>query len=230
MEFEMNGEKYAFLSQMNSLVQQFDFLKWNEKSSQWEEQERYPMPAIEAYFSDLSPADKKLIKEYGSDFIYLNPGSKSATFIFSEQSTQMNMGEKELLEFELKPTYSFDLFTDQEVLYIESSPLNITGKNDLFFVAYSKHEKRSKEFTSRYNKVLASLANFPINTQIITYGENDFNVFFPADTFDFRYMEQFEPRDGFWFYRKGDEPLDLGADEPVDEVIQRVQTYFERTE
>ena len=140
------------------------------------------------------------------------------------------MGEKENLEFELKPAYSFDLFTDQEVLYLESSSLSVTGKNEFFFVAYSKNDEKSKEFTSKYNRILASLSNFPVNTQIISYGENDFEVYFPADTFDFRYMEQFEPRDGFWFYRKGAEPLDLGSDEPVDDVIQRVETYFESTE
>jgi hypothetical protein len=39
-------------------------------------------------------------------------------------------------------------------------------------------------------------------------------------------MEQFEVRDGFWFYHKGYEPLDLGLDQETDVIIQRAQAYF----
>jgi len=226
MKFDLSGEKYAFLSQMNSSVQQFDFLKWNDQEEQWEEESFYPSPALEDYFSGLDATESEQVREYGADFIYLDPGSKSATFIFSEYSTELNMGEKQLLEFDLKPSFTFDLLTDKEELYLKASPLSITGNNELFFVAYSKNQNRNKAFRDQYNNVLASLGNYPINTQIITHGDNEFKVFFPADTFDLNSMEQFEPRDGFWFYQKGKEPLDIAADQPTDEIIQQAQTYF----
>lgn len=226
MEFEMGGESYAFLSQMNSSIQQFDFLKWNEQEQTWEKQQFYPSPALEDYFVGLSDTENEMVREYGADFVYIDPGSKSATFVFSELNTQLNMGEKELLEFNLKPNYTFDLLTDQDELYLRASALSLTGNDQFYFVAYAKSKERSKQFNKKYNEVLSSLYNFPINTQIITYGENDFIVYFPADTFNFSHMEQFEVRDGFWFYSKGQEPLDIGMDEDTAVIIQRVQSYF----
>jgi hypothetical protein len=61
---------------------------------------------------------------------------------------------------------------------------------------------------------------------MIQYGANDFKVFFPKDTFDFSAMEQFEPRNGFWFYKYGDTPLDLGSENPAEAIIKEAQKYF----
>jgi len=226
MEFEMGGESYAFLSQMNSSIQQFDFLKWDAAKAIWVEKSFYPSPSLEDYFAGITDQEYKTVKEYGADFIYIDPGSKSATFVFSELNTQLNMGEKELLEFDLKPTYTFDLLTDKKELYLKASPLSVAASDQFYFVAYSKTKNRSESFGKKYNGVLAALYNYPVNTQIITYGENDFDVYFPADTFNFSHMEQFEVRDGFWFYHKGYEPLDLGLDQETDVIIQRAQAYF----
>lgn len=227
MTWEEGEDKYAFLSQMTRSMQQFNVLQWNANQNTWRNKVNYPKPDLEAYFDNLTNEEADLVIDYGFDFVYINPGSKSATFVFSKWATQMNMGEKEMLEFHLEPAYTFDLISTPTGLDLVASPIE-SAQNDSqnYFVAYTKNAEPDFRFEKQYEVILTSFTGQDLQSQIVQYGSNNFKVFFHADTFDFQYMEQFEPRDGFWFYQKGQEPLDLGANEPIDEVMERAHSYF----
>lgn len=229
LEFMIIGsgdEKQAFLSQMNKGTQQFNYLVMDGEGN-WKDKSNYPKPTMDEYFSNLSPEEYDLVIDYGTDFIYINPGANSATFIYSEWATQMNMGEKEMLEFDREANYNFELLPTDGNLELEKALVDYgIPESGQYFVAYSKDAEASATFEKQYQEILISFSNQAINSQMVQYGANDFKVIFSADTFDFRYMEQFEPRDGFWFYQKGQEPLDLGADEPLDEILEQAHSYF----
>jgi hypothetical protein len=93
-------------------------------------------------------------------------------------------------------------------------------------VAYSQSALPTKAFQEKYDAILASFSPSEINAQLIHYGANNFNVYFPRDTFNFAHMEQFELRDGFWFYEYGKEPLDMGAEENGTAIINKANDYF----
>lgn len=122
MTFEMKGDKMAFLSQMNKGKQQFNCLQW--KKDQWVEVSNYPRPKMKDYFSDLTGDEKELVKEYGADFMYINPSDQSVTFVFSEWCMGMNMGEKEMLEFTKEVNFEFELKTTDRKFSLETIPLN----------------------------------------------------------------------------------------------------------
>lgn len=227
MTFEMGSKKMAYLSQMNRGSQQFNCLVWDEDKATWKNRSNFPRPQLAAYFIDLSPAERDLVNEYGADFIYINPVINSAAFLFSEWAMQMNMGEKQMDEFNHEAAYNFELTTNSGHFELEEKAI-LSGqhKADNFFVAYAKDPVPSEQFNTLYAEVCAELATINLNTQIITYGSNDFNVYFPTDTFNFQHMEQFEPRDGFWFYKKGAEPIDLSAEEDINTVITHAKAYF----
>lgn len=111
MTFHLGDKQMAFLSQMNRGQQQFNCLKWNESKNKWTEIAVFPRPALVDYFEILSNEEAKLVKDYGADFIYINPDEQNARFIYSEWSMSMNMGEKEMLEFSREMDYEFELNT-----------------------------------------------------------------------------------------------------------------------
>lgn len=94
---------------------------------------------------------------------------------------------------------------------------------DRFVVGYYRYD--NKAFIKDYKKVKKALKDYNPQCRSYLYGSNDFKVTFERDTFDWGHMEQFEPRDGFWIYEKGKEPLDLGYDE-LDTVVPKAKKYF----
>lgn len=227
MTFEMGSKKMAYLSQMNHGNQLFNCLVWDEEKATWKNRSNFPRPQLSDYFIDLSPEEIDAVNEYGADFVYIDPVDNSAAFLFSEWAMQMNMGEKQMDEFNHEAAYNFDLITSNGHFDLQVSPI-LTGqqKSSNFFVAYTKDSVPSEQFSALYAEACAELATVNLSAQLITYGSNDFNVYFPTDTFNFQHMEQFEPRDGFWFYKKGSEPIDLSAEVGINTVITQAKAYF----
>jgi hypothetical protein len=123
MTFEMKGDKMAYLSQMNKGKQQFNCLKW--KKDHWVEVTDYPRPKMKDYFADLKGDEKDLVKEYGADFMYINPSEESVKFVFSEWCMNMNMGEKEMQEFTKEVDFEFELKAADRKFFLEANPLRI---------------------------------------------------------------------------------------------------------
>ena len=124
MTFELNGKKKAFLSQMNQGKQQFNYLNWDSKNGLWYNSTNYPKPNLTAYFENLSAKEKQLVNEYGFDFIYINPQEKGATFVYSEWSMMMNMGEKQMDQFSSPVRHEFELKTDSNQFILEEIDLS----------------------------------------------------------------------------------------------------------
>jgi hypothetical protein len=123
MTFDLRGEKRAFFSQMTKNSQQFDYLKWNVNTERWNKINQYPHPALGDYFKNLDAETAELVHEYGTENCYINPKSESVTFLFSEWGTLMNMGEKQLLEFNEKPDFYYELETVDEKLQLSKVPI-----------------------------------------------------------------------------------------------------------
>lgn len=228
MTFELDGEKRAFLSQMNKDNQQFNYLNWNSRTKRWNKLNRYPLPVLSEYFDGLDLEETQLVNEYGSDNIYINPKTESATYIFSERSMLMNMGEKQELEFEKKPSYHYELSTAEDRLTLtQISIFSATETNESFVVGYVNLDQPSGTFNTNYEALLTALKDENVNDQILPYGANDFEAYFPSDTFDLHVMQQIGQTDSYWFYEKGKTPLALSANEDISIIIQRAKAYFE---
>lgn len=130
MTFDLDGKKMGFLSQMNKSNQQFNCLKWNENKNEWVEVTNYPRPDLVEYFTDLTREEAKIIKEYGADFVYINPEDETAKFVFSMWNLEMNLGEKELLEFNKPIDNEFELTTDDKRFHLNTLPLRITANSE----------------------------------------------------------------------------------------------------
>lgn len=98
---------------------------------------------------------------------------------------------------------------------------------DRFFVAYFVKEKKTADFDQVVVQIQQDFTQWGIDveTKIYEYGTNNFKVDFKEHQFDFSYMEQFEPRNGFWFHQTGKEPIDFGLDEYPD-FLKVVKDYF----
>ena len=57
------------------------------------------------------------------------------------------------------------------------------------------------------------------------FSQTDYKAYFKSDTFDFSSMQQFEPRNGYWFFERGKEPLDVEYD-MVEPTLKKAQRYF----
>ena len=62
---------------------------------------------------------------------------------------------------------------------------------------------------------------------MIEYGSHDFQIHFPSDTLDMSATETAEPKDGFWLYEKGKNPIVIYDSESLIEIIDKAKTYFE---
>lgn len=227
MTFELNGEKRAYLSQISNSHQQFNYLKWNTSKESWRYATDFPSPLLTEYFTDLSAQEVDIVNDYGADFVLLNPISGCATYIFSETDMRLNMGEKEMLEFQHEVAYEFKVCIGEDGLKMNRIETNI-AVDELFFVAYSPDADPTAEFKQKYAEICAAFEPKGLNHQLIQYGKDgNFNIYFPRDTFDFSAMEQFEPRNGFWFYTYGDAPIDLDAENETAEIIRKAEAYFQ---
>lgn len=227
MTFKTNGGKRAFLSQMNKSVQQFNYLNWNETTGNWVNSENYPRPRKADYFSGLTPHEEDLATNYGGDFIYINPTEENATFVFSDWLMSMNMGEKQMDEFVKSADYDFELLTTDSQLTLNRVYIGLTTETSgRFLIAYSESQAPRGSFRKKYDALLASFSKDYLSAKLIHYGSNNFNAYFPTDTFNLANMGQFEPRDGFWVYTYGKEPLDLDADQDLTQLVRKISTYF----
>lgn len=227
MTFNTGDIKGAFLSQMNRSIQQFNYLKWNETTENWINSENYPKPRKADYFSELTPQEEELVTSYGGDFIYINPTEENATFVFSDWLMSMNMGEKQMDEFAKSANYDFEMLTNGNQLTLNRVYIGTTTETSgRFLIAYSESQAPKVSFRKKYDALLASFSSDYLSAKLVHYGSNNFNVYFPTDTFNLAYMEQFEPRDGFWVYTYGKEPLDLDADYDLKQLVIKISTYF----
>lgn len=228
MTFELDGEKKAFLSQMTKNSQQFDYLSWNTRTERWNKSSRYPQPKLSDYFNSLTAEDAVIVNEYGSVNSFINPKTKSVTYVFNEWAMLMNMGEKQQLEFKEKPFYHYELSTTEDRLTLTQIPIfSAAQSNESFVVGYVNLDRPSGTFSANYEALLTALEDEKVNDQILPYGANNFEVYFPSDTFDLSAMQQINATDSYWFYEKGKTPLVLSSNEDIAIIIQRAKAYFE---
>jgi len=125
MVFEAAGVKRAFLSQMNKTAQQFDVLIWDNTTNKWNVEKNLHFPENTNYFGKLSEQETELVKNYGADFVYINPDDQTASFVFSSWSMNMNLDEKEKGKFKKDPEFEYELGVNEEtnLLEIKQNPI-----------------------------------------------------------------------------------------------------------
>lgn len=228
MTFELDGEKKAFLSQTNNNSQQFDYLHWNSKTNGWTKTNHYPQPEMNDYFANLSPSEHKLVNEYGSDYIYINPKTETVTYVFSEWEMLMNMGEKQQLEFEKPPDYYFELETSESILTLNRTLIKTDKQlSHSYIVACSVLGNSNQNFSTNYETLVSEIADEKLEHQLTTYSSNDFRAYFPSDTLILRTPEQNDPVDAFWLFEEGKEPLMIDAKQNITLIVQEAKNYFE---
>ena len=227
MTFEMGGYKKAFLSQMTKGSQQFNYLRWSTTKGVWINSDNYPRPTLDEYFINLNDEEMQLVTDYGADFVYINPYTSSATYVFSEWAMQMNMGEKQNIEFDKEVAVYYELSVsnhlrlNRELIHPESN-----DQNRYLIACFTDS---SESFDSKLDGLLTGLSDYTMNLSeiIVLYGSTDFRTYFPPDTSELGITEQFEPRDGFWFYKQGKNPLEIDANETFDNIALKASFYFD---
>lgn len=109
MTFDYGDQTGAFLSQMNEGKQQFNFLIWNAEKETWDEVKEFPKPNFVAYFDQLTRDEITQIENNGADYIYINPQTKSATYVFSELDLMKNLGKKQTEKFSSPVRYEYEM-------------------------------------------------------------------------------------------------------------------------
>jgi hypothetical protein len=228
MTFELNGEKKAFVCQTNRENQQFDYLSWNSRTDRWAKVNRYPQPELTDYFNILEWSDEELVNDYGSDNAYINPKSTSITFVFSNNTMRLNMGEKQQLEFTQKPDYYFELSTNDAQLVLTKIPLHPEEQVEgSYIAALSSAENYDATFRAKYESLLLEIASENITCHFTTYDSFDVNGYFQSDSLDLITIQQNNPMDAFWFFETGKEPLIIDAKQNMSYIIEHAKAYFE---
>lgn len=104
-----------------------------------------------------------------------------------------------------------------------SSDEPVESKQKRFLAFYYQEHGEPKYWKSEMVQIKEILDPFDVEYTSWKYGSNDWKIPFALDTFNVVHMQQFEPRNGYWIYEKGKEPLDIGYGDYyyiTEEVIQ----------
>lgn len=222
-----SGTTLAYLLQTSKNDQQFTAFSWNEGGQEWVINDDVSKPKMTDFFSDLSESERQTVKKYGYYYAYLNEATSELSFDFSTWQMGLNLDGKELLEFEKEPDFSFGLMFDSEDRWwLKKIYKNEAKIPKRYFLAYSEDGETSQDFDWFTEGIKKGLKGYKVESAFSELANSNYKAVFSNRTFDLSSMQQFEPRNGFWFYEEGKEPLDLGYDQ-VEVILPQAKRYFD---
>lgn len=224
--FTENERTFATLIQSSKGAQEIGIFAWNEGGQIWHELDFYPQPKNEDFYADLSPSDNELVREYGKFFALMSDNGSRISFYYSTWQMGLNADGKEIMDFNKQPDFSFELMFDAEDgFWLKKVYENKKLIPKRYFLAYSETGEISDDFTFFSDRIGEQLKEDRVESAYADFSETNYKGIFAGDTFDFSSMQQFEPRNGFWFYERGKEPLDLEYD-MVESTLKKARRYF----
>lgn len=215
----------AILLQTIKGDQQIDYYWHNEDADKWEENLNPPELDNWDFYYSLEDSEQPWVDDYGVFFAYLNESMSKISFQFSTWQMGLNADGKEIMDFNKEPDYSYDLMYGEFGFWLKKVYENKELTPNRYFLAYSETGEISDDFSYFSEMIEQQLKEDGVESAYADFSQTNYNGYFSNDTFNFSAMQQFEPRNGFWFYERGKEPLDLEYD-MVDPTVKRARRYF----
>lgn len=227
-EFVVKGEgenRWAMLLQTSKNGQQVGVFGWNEGGREW-----FPIETPKIYMTDfydgLPDSEAELVEKFGYYFAYMENEGRTIKYVFSTWQMGLNADGKEIMDFNKEPDFSYELMNDENgAFWLKKNYENQEIVPDRYFLAYSESGDISEDFSYFSDQIGEQLQDDDVEFAFAAFNETGYRGFFPTDTFDFSAMQQFEPRNGFWFFERGKEPLDLEFD-MVNPTLEKARRYF----
>ena len=221
-----SNEPHAVLNQSSKGSQQLNFYSWNEGGGTWEEVTAYPKLKMTDFYHELSAEDAKLVNQFGAYFGSVNENNQHISYSFSTWQMGLNADGKEIMNFNEEPDYSFELIYDNEDgFWMKKIYEDIGWQPRRYFLAYSETGETSEDFSYFSDAIAEQLKDDNVEFAFADFTQTNYKGIFAEDTFDFSSMQQFEPRNGYWFFERGKEPLDLDYD-MVEPTLKKAKRYF----
>lgn len=229
-EFMFFGEDDALkavLLQSGKGSQEAQMFGWNEGGGDWFELTDFPLPKMQDFYQELSADEHQLVSDYGVYFWYIKEQTGQISYQFSTWQMGLNADGKEIMDFNKDPDYSYLLnYDDEEGFWLQRVVENEDLQPKRYFLAYSENGPLSEDFLDLYDAIRIQLESYRIEAATADFTATNYQAFFTSDTIDFSAMQQFEPRNGYWFFEEGKEPLDLGFGEAVP-TVNKAKRYFD---
>jgi hypothetical protein len=218
--------KIGVLLQTSKNGQQAGYYWLDEDGENWNEVESIPLPKMWDFYYSLEDSEQGWVDDFGYYYVYVRETSKQVSFEFSLWQMGLNADGKEIMDFNKEPDFSYDLMHDDNGFWLKKVYENEELKPNRFFMAYSETGEISDDFSYFSDMIGEQLKDYGVESVYADFSQTDYHGYFANDTFDFSSMQQFEPRNGYWFYEKGKEPLDLEYD-MVDPTVKKAKRYFD---
>lgn len=221
-----SNEPHAVLSQSSKGSQQLNIYYWNEGGGVWEEEKNYPKPKMTDFYNELTEKDAKDVRQFGAYFTLVSETDQTISFSYSTWQMGLNADGKEIMDFTNDPDFSFELvFDEEDGFWLKKVYENKTLIPERYFLAYSETGEITDDFSFFSDQIGEGLNADKVESVYADFSQTDYKAYFKSDTFDFSSMQQFEPRNGYWFFERGKEPLDLEYDK-VELTLKKAQRYF----
>jgi len=229
-EFVIRGDgpnMWAMLLQSSKNGQQVDVFGWNEGGRTWHDLD-YPKPDMWDFYYSLEDPEQVWVEDYGYYYAYMENEGKEISYVFSTWQMGLNADGKEIMDFNKEPDFSFELMEDEQEggFWLKKNYENKDLTPDRYFLGYTETGETTEDFSWFYDDIEKTLAPYGVEAAFADFTQTNYKGFFSTDTFDYSAMQQFEPRNGFWFYERGKEPLDMEVDES-GAVLQKAKRYFD---
>ena len=229
-EFVIKGEgdnTWAILLQSSKNGQQLDVFGWNEGGQEWFTIE-YPKPYMTDFYHELADSDEDLVNEFGYYYMYIENEGQNISYVFSTWQMGLNADGKEIMDFNKEPDFSYDLMHDvEDGFWLKKIYENEALMPERYFLAYSETGEITDDFSNFSEMIGEQLEDYGVISSYQDFNAFGYEAYVGKDTFDFSAMEQFEPRNGYWFYERGKEPLDLEYD-MVEPTVKKAKRYFDQ--
>jgi len=217
----------AVLFQSSKNGQQRDFYWWSEEAMRWEEVLEMPQLEMTDFYYALEDEEQSLVRDFGIYYGYMDEHADQISYHFSTWQMGLNADGKEIMDFNRDPDYSYLLNYDEEAgFWLQRVYENKSLTPKRYFLAYSETGVISEDFKFLYESIQSQLMDeYQIETTLADFSQTNYKAHFASDTIDFSAMQQFEPRNGFWFFEEGKEPLDVEMGEVVP-TVNKAKRYF----
>lgn len=217
---------YSVLIQSSKGAQNIAIFIWNGEEENWSSFSNYPTPKAVDFYSDLTPEEAKQVKEFGAFFGYYSEQANEIIYTFSTWQMGLNADGKEIMDFNREPDFSFALMHDPEDgFWLKKIYEDETKIPKRYFLAYTETGEISDDFSYFSDMIGEELEDDGVESVFADFTQTNYKAYFKADTFDFSSMQQFEPRNGYWFFERGKEPLDVEYN-MVEPTVKQARRYF----
>jgi len=219
----------AVLFQSSKNGQQRDFYWWYEEAMRWEEVLEMPQLQMTDFYYALEDEEQAWVRDFGEYYGYINEQTGQISYHFSTWQMGLNADGKEIMDFNKDPDYSYLLNYNEEAgFWLQRVYENESLIPKRYFLAYSETGVISEDFKSLYESIQSQLKDeYQIESALADFTQTNYKAHFESDTIDFSAMQQFEPRNGFWFFEEGKEPLDVEMGEVVP-TVNKAKNYFDQ--